>query len=144
MPPEDFVRVVLPEAPLESPPLGPDSLAAFLRDPVFLARVEQTGVRFLIVVEGLTTESLADVQTGGWPVGGVYMEWERQSNVSATIYDLDARAVAGKVEIQVSGRPWVAFFGLPIGAPSFTESWACRKLGRRVVEFLRGRREMVP
>lgn len=144
VPGEDFARVALPEAPLESAPLGPESLAALLRDPVFLARVDETGVRFLIVVGGRTTQSVAEMQGGGPGPPGVFILWDRQTDVSATIYDLRARAAAGRIEVEVSGRPWFALVGLPLGAPSFTEFWACRKLGSGVVEFLRGRPEPAP
>jgi len=42
-----------------------------------------------------------------------------------------------KVEATVSGRPWFLMAGIfPLGAPSFTETWACYKLGQGVVEAL--------
>lgn len=144
---EDFARAAFPELPLEAAPLSPESLAVLFEDARFLAGVERSGVRFLITVAGRTTQPLLEGQFSGGqglPPAGFWM-WGRESSVSATVYDLRARSDVGKVEVEVSGRPWFALIGgLPLGAPSFTESRACGRLGGAVVELLRGRQGPTP
>lgn len=132
VPAEDFARAALAEVPLKAAPVGPESLAVLLKDEVFLAGVERSGVRFLITVEGGTTQSSPDMQA--------YLAvWRRESTVTARVYDLRARSEVGEVQIKVSGRPWFLLFP-PLAVPSFTESWACGKLGGSVADLLGGRR----
>jgi len=55
----------------------------------------------------------------------------------AEIVDLASGQSVAKVEATVSGRPWFLMAGIfPLGAPSFTETWACYKLGQGAVEAL--------
>jgi hypothetical protein len=146
VPAENFGRAAFPQVPLEAAPLSPESLAVLLEDSVFLAGAGQSRVRFLITVAGRTTQPSPEVGVvatyGG--LGGFWV-WKRESSVTAAIYDLGTRSPAGNVQVEVRGRPWFAIIGVfPLGAPSFTESWACQKLGNAIVEFLRGRREARP
>ena len=62
---------------------------------------------------------------------------ERDSTLWAEIVDVASGQSVAKVEATVSGRPWFLMAGIfPLGAPSFTETWACYKLGQGVVEAL--------
>ena len=143
VPATDFARATFPDLPPESAPLSPESLAVLVEDPVFMARVERSGARFLVTVGGRTTQTVMESEVsggGGVPGFAGYWVWRRDTSVGAAVYDFGATSTVGKVDVEVSGCPWFAvvdFF--PLGAPSSTEAWACSKLGGAVVELLRGR-----
>lgn len=141
---EDFARAAFPGIQLAEIPVSPDSVARLAGDSEFRAQAAAAGVRYLIIVEGQTTEpppeggAVAGGGMGGGAILGFWM-WERDSMAGAVVYDLEARDSIGRIEVHVSGRPWFAILGIfPLGAPSFTESWACQKLGASVASFLRG------
>ena len=142
---EDFAKAVFPGIEPASIPVSRQSLAPLVDDPQFLTRVTAAGVRYLITVEGRTTQSPAEggAIAGAAPGGGAILGfwiWERESTAAATVYDFEAHETVGRVDVQVSGRPWFAVLGIfPLGAPSFTEGWACQKLGTALAKFLRGR-----
>jgi hypothetical protein len=141
--PEQFQRSVFPDLPLESLPLSRESLAILGRDETFRGRVAAAGLRYLVAVGGDTDQSSprgAGVCGSGPRGGGCagFWWWERDSTLWAEILDVSAGESVAKVEARVSGRPWFLVLGvLPLGAPAFTETWACHKLGRGVVEFLK-------
>ncbi len=141
VPYDEIHSSLFPGLPWAAAPLGRSSLEAFSRDESFQDRVAAAGVRYIVTVEGYTIQpkpagGLGCAYYGCW--GG--WVWRRDSTVRASILDLVNGEVAGGVEARVSGRPWLGVLGIfPIGAPSFTEFWACRTLGQGILDLLRTR-----
>lgn len=142
---DDFAGAVFPGTEPADIPVSQQSLAPLVDDPEFLTRAAATGVRYLITVEGQTRQSRAEgrAMAGAGPGGAAILGfwiWERESTAGATVYDFEAHETVGLVDVQVSGRPWFAVLGIfPLSVPSFTEGWACQKLGTSLAKFLRGR-----
>jgi hypothetical protein len=145
-----FQRGVFPDVPLEALPLSHESLTVLSKDEAFRGRVQATGIRYLVTVGGGTDQPRpwGDGVCGGGPGGagcvGFWL-WKRDSTLWAEIVDLASGEPVAKVEAAVSGRPWFMVLGIfPLGAPSFTETWACHKLGQGVAEFLTSRQHASP
>lgn len=139
---EQFRSSVLFDLPREGWPLSRESLDALSTDEVLRGRAAAAGIGYLITVGGQTTQprprggGLTLSGAGGAGIFGFWL-WERDSTLWAEIVDLASGQSVAKVEATVSGRPWFLMAGIfPLGAPSFTETWACYKLGQGVVEAL--------
>jgi len=139
---EQFQRGVFPDVSFEALPLSRESLALLSKDEAFRERTRATGVRYLVTVGGGTDQprpwggGVCGGGPGGAGCAGFWL-WKRDSTLWAEIIDLESGEAAARVEAAVSGRPWFMILGIfPLGAPSFTETWACHKLGRGVAEFL--------
>lgn len=134
---DEFHRVAFPDVAAEVAPLSSESLGYLLNQSDFRDRIASLRVRYLILVGGAT------VQPRPWGDGGCaygcfgLLVWKRETRVWASVFDLKQGVSVGQVETTVTGRPWFAIIGIfPLGMPSFTESWACGKLGAGVAQFL--------
>ena len=147
---EQFRSSVLFDQPLGSWPLSRESLEALSTDEVIRGRAAAAGIGYVITVGGQTTQPRP--RGGGVTLGGAggagifgFWLWERESTLWAEIVDVASGQSVAKVEATVSGRPWVLMAGIfPLGAPSFTETWACYKLGQGIVEVLTAPRDTRP
>ena len=144
---EQFQRSVFPDLSLESLPVSRESLVILGKDETFRGRAAAAGIRFLIAVGG-GTDQRAPWGDGTCAAGaGCIGFWllERDSTLWAEILDMASGESVAKVEAKVSGHPWLGVLVVfPLGAPSFTETWACHKLGRSVVEFLTTQEDRSP
>lgn len=143
VPVEDFLRAAFPGLSAVETPLSPESLVELLRADDWRTHLLSAGVRYLVVLRGGTIQpkpwgdvSCVAIYGGAGCFG--YLQWERDSQFGASIFDLKNATAQGEVDVKVSGRPWFLVVGIfPLGAPSFTEGWACNKLGSGVARFLR-------
>jgi len=117
-------------------------LALLVNQPAIRDRMAFLRIRYLISVGGATHQGtlegggFAAVAPGG---GGFFGFWsaDRQSRLKATVFDLKQAGTSRKLHAEASGRPWLAIVVIvPIGAPAFTESRACRDLGEAIAKFL--------
>ena len=145
-----FRSSVLFDLPPESWPLSRESLDTLSTDEVLRGRAVAAGIGYVITVGGQTTQprprggGVTLAGAGGAGIFGFWL-WERDSTLWAEIVEVASGKSLAKVEATVSGRPWLLMAGiLPLGAPSFTETWACYKLGQGVVEALTTRRDGRP
>ncbi len=139
---EQFRSSVLFDLPPESWPLSRESLEALGTDEALRGRAAAAKISYIIAVGGQTTQrrprggGVTLAGAGGAGIFGFWL-WERDSTLWAEIVEVASGKLVDKVEATVSGRPWLLMAGiLPLGAPSFTETWACYKLGEGVVEAL--------
>jgi len=147
---EQFRSSVLFDLPPESWPLSRESLEALSTDEVLRGRAAEAGISYIIAVGGQTTQprprggGVTLAGAGGAGIFGFWL-WDRDSTLWAEIVDVASGKSLAKVEATVSGRPWLLMAGiLPFGAPSFTETWACYKLGQGIVEVLTAPRDARP
>ncbi len=139
---EQLRNSVLFDLPPESWPLSRESLDTLSTDEVLRGRAAAAGISYIIAVGGQTMQrrprggGVTLAGAGGAGIFGFWL-WERDSTLWAEIVEVASGKSMAKVEATVSGRPWLLMAGiLPLGAPSFTETWACYKLGQGVVEAL--------
>ena len=128
----EFRRSVLPDQTGEAP-LTRESFRALAKDPEFQRRATAAGIRYIVGAGGITKQPSP---SGGCTGGGCFFVWNRESTAWAEIVDVSGGDSVAIVNAAVSGRPFVFLTYIPVAAPSFTETWACHKLKRGLVEFL--------
>jgi len=145
--PDEFRRAAFPDLSPEAVPNSPEYLSQLLNHANFRERISSLGIRYLLSVQGKTDS----VQKGGAGCGGGMggaaciglLTWERQSRISASVFDLKEARPAGNLHASADGRPWFFFIfpsPLMIGLPAFTEGKACREMGDALAKFLAGER----
>jgi len=147
---EQLRSSVLFDLPPESWPLSRESLDTLSTDEVLRGRAAAAKISCIITVGGQTTQprprggGVTLAGAGGVGIFGFWL-WERDWTLWAEIVEVASGKSLAKVKATVSGRPWLLMAGiLPLGAPSFTETWACHKLGQGVVDALTARRDGRP
>lgn len=148
IPRSQFCKVAFPNLPVESAPLQLESIRVLLEEPKFQKRLQSMNLRYIIYVGGKTETLAAD---HWWVGGGGYMAatavgaswWEKESYVSALIFDLQNTGDSQTVEQTTAGTSWVGgLLPFAVGMPANTEDRACRNIGERVVEALTTARNM--
>lgn len=147
VPPDEFHRTAFPDVVLELAPRALIYLPLLLNDPAFRARIAPLGLRYLISIQGKTDQQSKPIVGGGAGLGGGWTalgaEWDRKSNVTASILDLKQSLGVGEIRASAEGKPWFVCVGalvfcVPLGAPAFTEAKACDDIGKAVAKFLAG------
>jgi hypothetical protein len=145
--PDEFHKLAFPDVALELAPRALIYLPLLLNDPAFRARITPLDLRYLISVQGKTDQKAKPFFGGAGGYGGAVTwfgaEWDRKSNVTASILDLKQDTGAGEIRASAEGKPWFVCIGLlimcaPFGAPAFTEAKACDEIGTAVAKFLAG------
>ncbi|WP_428097399.1 hypothetical protein [Candidatus Rariloculus sp.] len=122
-------------------PLDTLELAELLDRPGVLDRVEATGVRFLIWLDGSTDR----VSSGGGitcaaGVGGAgcmgLAWWEDDATYDATVWDINELANAGTIHADFSGRSVMPAIIIPLPFIARPQAKACRGLTDQLEQFL--------
>jgi hypothetical protein len=122
-------------------PKTPEELHALLEDPAIQQKMAELGIRYLMAIEGGTTqEEHGGMWCGVGPTGGgggcLGFVWgNRESSYVATIVDVtrphESRDIAGKH----AGHYYVPAFALPIPLIAPTQGKACEQLAEHVRQF---------
>ena len=129
---EEFRRFVLPDNAGDEP-LTRESFRSLGKDAEFQRRATAAGIRYIVGAGGTTKQPSP---LGGCTGGGCFFVWKRDSTAWAEIIDVTGGDSVAIIHAAVSGRPFLFLTYPPMAAPSFTETWACHKLKRGLVEFL--------
>ncbi len=147
---EEFSRLAFPDMEVASAPHDPEYLRILFDDPTFRARIEPLGIRFVIFVGGVTRSTVKSSSgiVGGSPAGGVliaYVEWNKATELAASVFDLTNRNPVRQANASASGTPWLLVVEfVPMGATSDTEGNACRGLAQRVASDMAQDRDATP
>lgn len=136
-----FIDALFPWLEPRTAPLSSEALSALLDDPLIAQRVRQTGVRFMVWVDGQTDEidSGGSLGCGISPAGGGCLGfgwWEKESKYEVSIWDLRTRAAVGKVSVNASGTSYMPALIIPIPMIARTESAACNGVAGQIDELL--------
>jgi hypothetical protein len=117
-----------------------DDLPELLALPGVTQRLEDTGVRYIVWLDG-ETETVdgggsitCEVGAGVGCLG--FQWWENDSNYEASIWDLHTKSDAGLMTAQARGTSYMPAIVVPIPLIARTRVTACRGLADRLVEFL--------
>lgn len=122
-------------------PLTTDDLEALLERPGVRDRVQSTGVRFLVWLDGSTDR----VASGGGitcaaGIGGAgcmgLAWWEDDARYDITVWDLEQLESAGTIHADVKGRSIMPAIVVPLPLIARPQAAACRGLTRQLREFL--------
>jgi hypothetical protein len=122
-------------------PLSTDDLKELLEKPGVLEQVEETGVRFLVWLDGSTDR----VSSGGGitcaaGVGGAgcmgLAWWEDDARYDATVWDIQELSSAGTIYADVNGRSIMPAIVIPLPFIARPRAAACRGLTEQLKQFL--------
>lgn len=122
-------------------PLSTDDLSELLKRPVVLEQVRDTGVRYVVWLDGSTDR----VSSGGGitcaaGVGGAgcmgLAWWEDDARYDATVWDIQELESAGTIHADVKGRSVMPAIIIPLPFIARPRAAACRGLTDQIKQFL--------
>jgi hypothetical protein len=122
-------------------PLSTDDLSQLLDKPGVLERVRDTGVRYVVWLDGSTDR----VASGGGitcaaGVGGAgcmgLAWWEDDSRYDATVWDIQELQSEGTIHADVKGRSVMPAIIIPLPFIARPQAAACRGLTEQLKQFL--------
>ncbi len=122
-------------------PLNTDELTELLEKPGVLERVEATGVRFVVWLDGSTDRTASGggitcaAGIGGAGCVGLAW-WEDDARYDATIWDLESLTSAGTIYADFLGRSVMPAIIIPIPLIVRPRARACKGLTEQLKNFL--------
>ena len=122
-------------------PLSTDDLSRLLEKPGVMQQVKNTGVRYVVWLDGSTDR----VASGGGitcaaGIGGAgcmgLAWWEDDSRYDATVWDIKQAESAGTIHADVKGRSVMPAIIIPLPFIARPQAAACRGLTQQLKQFL--------
>lgn len=136
-----FENMMYPWFEPSTAPLNTSDLSELLDNPAVLERVHETGVRFLVWLDGSTDR----IASGGGitcaaGVGGAgcmgLAWWEDDSRYDATVWDIQELSSAGTIHADYRGRSIMPAIVVPLPFIARPQAAACRGLTDQLEQFL--------
>ncbi|MAS40838.1 MAG: hypothetical protein CMK33_03890 [Porticoccaceae bacterium] len=142
---QTFIDRVYPWFEPRTAPLGLRRLQKMLDDPDVGRRLRETGVRYMIWVDGntATTDRGGSMSCAIGPGGGGcfgFTTWEKTASYEAVIWDLGEVREGGRVKVDAKGSSYVIGVLAPIPIIARVQNGACEGLGDQLREFFAARR----
>ncbi len=137
---QEFLDGLFPWFEPRYAPTTVDDLPKLLSQPGVTERLEDTGVRYIVWLDG-ETETVdgggsitCEIGAGVGCLG--FQWWENDSSYEASIWDLETSTDAGVMTSSARGTSYLPAIVVPIPIIARTRVTACRGLADRLVEFL--------
>jgi hypothetical protein len=142
-PDEDFVDALFPWFEPRTMPQGPESLAELLKRPGIATQLNNSGVRYIVWLNGDTerTNGGGSLSCAVGPGGGGCFGlawWENDSSYEASVWDVRKGVSAGEVSAAVHGTSMVPALIIPLPFIARTQKAACKGLSRELRTFITG------
>lgn len=142
-PNDAFVDSMFPWLEPSTAPQRPEGVTRLLARDVVAERVAQSGVRYIIWIDGTTrqTDSGGSLTCSIGPAGGGCLGfgwWEKESDYQAVVWDLATARTAGSVSTNVTGTSALVGVLLPLPFIARVQGAACDRLATQLGAFLRG------
>ena len=140
-PTKEFEDKMYPWFEPSTAPLSTDDLGHLLERPGVMQQVRESGVRYLVWLDGSTDR----VASGGGitcaaGVGGAgcmgLAWWEDDSRYDATVWDIKQVESAGTIHADVKGRSVMPAIIVPLPFIAHPQAAACRGLTQQLKQFL--------
>ena len=122
-------------------PLSTEDLSTLLERPGVLAQVKETGVRYVVWLDGSTDRTASGggitcaAGVGGAGCMGLAW-WEDDSRYDATVWDIQDAESEGTIHADVKGRSVMPAIIIPIPLVTHPQAHACRGLADQLRQFL--------
>lgn len=142
-PNNDFQDSMFPWFEPSTAPQRPEGMAQLLARPAVRQRIEESGVRYIVWVDGLTrqTDSGGSISCAIGPGGGGCIGfgwWEKESDYDAIVWDLQESKSAGSVSTNVTGTSALVGVIVPLPFIARVQGTACDRLAEQLGGFLHG------
>ena len=142
-PNNEFVDSMFPWLEPSTAPQRPEGVTRLLAKDVVAERIAQSGVRYLIWVDGATrqTDSGGSITCTIGPAGGGCIGfgwWEKESDYEAVVWDLNTAKTAGSVSTNVTGTSALVGVLVPLPFIARVQGTACDRLATQLGAFLHG------
>lgn len=142
-PNDAFVDSMFPWLEPSTAPQRPEGVTKLLSRDVVAARVTESGVRYIIWIDGATrqTDSGGSLTCTIGPGGGGCIGfgwWEKESDYQAVVWDLTTARTAGSVSTNVTGTSALVGVLVPLPFIARVQGTACARLASQLAAFLRG------
>ena len=139
----EFVDQLFPWFEPGTAPTRPEGVTTVLSRPGVSERVAETGVRYIVWLDGSTrkTDGGGSLACGAAPgaAGCIgFGWWEKESAYEATIWDLRQGKSAGSVGTNVTGTSAIIGAVVPLPFIARVEGTACNRLAGQLRSFSRG------
>lgn len=124
-------------------PVRAEGVTALLNRPKVAHRLAETGVRYVVWVDGNTrkTDGGGSIACGAAPgaAGCIgFGWWEKQSDYVATVWDLKTAKSAGSVSTNIIGTSAMVGLVVPLPFIARVQGTACDRLAGQLRAFLQG------
>jgi hypothetical protein len=138
-----FVDKLFPWFEPSTAPTRPEALTALFEKPGVAKRIEETGVRYVVWLDGATrkTDGGGSIACGAGPGGAGCVGfgwWEKESDYQATVWDLRQFRSAGTVTTNVTGTSALVGAIVPLPFIARVQGTACNRLSEQLRTFLLG------
>lgn len=138
---EQFIDLMFPYFEPRLAPRNPYEIPTLLAKPGVLERINDTGVRYIIWIDGgtLTIDQGGSLTCALGPAGGgcLGLIWrEKESNYEASIWDLKKQRVTGTISTRTTGTSYMPALVIPIPMIARTAKVACNGLANQIYSFL--------
>lgn len=141
---DEFRRMAFPGLDFEEIPRDQEYILPLIKDQGFLETIAPLKLKYLLTISGNTTGLLnksGDIVCGGGYGGAGCLGlavWDKTASLQASIIDVKHASQVGELEVNVTGKPWLAVVGfIPVGLPAFPEYAVCVELGRAVSKTIK-------
>jgi hypothetical protein len=138
-----FVDSLFPWFEPATAPARPEAVTEVLARPGVSERIAETGVRYLVWLDGATrkTDGGGSLACGAAPgaAGCVgFGWWEKESDFEAVIWDLKSAKSAGSIGTNVTGTSAIVGAVVPLPFIARVEGTACKRLAGQLQSFFQG------
>ncbi len=139
-----FVDSMFPWLEPSTAPQRPEGVSRLLARQAVAQRVADSGVRYIIWVDGVTreTDSGGSMSCVVGPGGGGcfgFGWWEKESDYEAVVWDLNSAKSAGSVSTNVTGTSAIVGVLVPLPFIARVQGTACDRLASQLTSFLQGK-----
>jgi hypothetical protein len=139
----EFQNTLFPWFEPSVAPVRAENVAGLLERPKVSKRLEETGVRYVVWLDGNTRKvdsggSLACAAAPGIAGCFGFGWWEKTSDYQATVWDLKRSKNAGSVSTNVTGTSAVLGLGVPLPFVARVQGAACDRMAGQLRTFLKG------
>jgi len=122
-------------------PANTRDLPELIGHPIFVERLENIGVKYLVWIEGSTrrTDSAGSMSCTVGPGGGGcfgFLTWENDSEYEASIWDIKEGRTVGKVSSEAVGTSYMPALIVPVPIIARVKNSACSSLADQLKMFL--------
>jgi hypothetical protein len=140
---QEFQDALYPWFEPSTAPVRAEGVNALLNRPKVSKRLNETGVRYVVWVDGNTrkTDGGGSIACGAAPgaAGCIgFGWWEKQSDYVATVWDLKTAKSTGSVTTNVTGTSALVGLIVPIPFIARVQGTACDRLAGQLRSFLQG------